>query len=307
MKFPLKLIPDNLKIDFMGKRWIAFSFSIILTIATIGLLCTKGLNFGIDFTGGILIDAKFQEAPELAKMRTLLKESNIGEVSLQSFGKENNVLIRIGQTSGDEQERAKVVNQVKQVLEQNFGSNIEYRKVDYVGPKVGNELIKSGALALVLTLGAIMLYIWLRFEWQYGVAGIVALIHDAVLTLGFLSLTQLDFDLSTIAAILTIIGYSINDSVVIFDRIRENMRKFKKMGLTELLNLSVNETMARTIMTSTTTLVSVLALVLVGGEVVRSFSLAVLFGIAVGTYSSIYIGSPVLIYMKLRNSEENTI
>ncbi|MCE3232045.1 MAG: secF [Rickettsiaceae bacterium] len=303
MKFPIRLISNELKIDFLGKRWIAFALSIFLTLATIGSLATRGLNLGIDFTGGILIDAKFQENPELVKMRTLLKEANVGDVALQTIGKENNVLIRIGQTSDDEKARTKVINDIKTLLEQNFGS-VEYRKVDYVGPKVGEELIKAGALALILTLAAIMVYIWFRFEWQYGLGGIIALIHDAILTVGFLSITQLQFDLSSIAAILTVVGYSINDSVVIFDRIRENMRKFKKMDFSALLNLSVNETLSRTIMTASTTIVSIIALVMVGGEVVRSFSLTVLFGIVIGTYSSIYIGSPILIYMRLRHEGE---
>jgi preprotein translocase subunit SecF len=303
MKFPIRLISNDLKIDFLGKRWWAFSFSIFLTLATIVLLATRGLNFGIDFTGGILIDAKFEQNVEITKMRTLLKEANIGEVSLQTFGNDNNILIRVGESADHEGERLQVVNKVKEILAQNFPGQIDYRKVDYVGPKVGDELIKSGFLSLGLTLGAIMLYIWFRFEWQYGVGAIVALVHDTFLILGFLSLTQLEFNLASIAAILTIVGYSVNDSVVIFDRVRENMRKYKKMELSALLNLSTNETMSRTILTASTTLFSVLALVLVGGEVVRSFSLSVFFGIMAGTYSSIYVGLPILIYTNLRVEE----
>jgi preprotein translocase subunit SecF len=302
MRFPLRLVSNEMNVNFMKARWPAFVLSAVMTIATVVLLLTRGLNFGIDFTGGILIDAAFSQPPELAQMRHLLKETNVGDVSLQSFGKENNVLIRIGQSGEADQDRVTVVNKIKEVLGKNFGE-VEYRKVDYVGPKVGEELIKSGAMALFFTLCAIMVYIWFRFEWQYGLGGIIALIHDAVLTLGFMSLTQLEFDLSSVAAVLTIIGYSINDSVVVFDRIRENIRKFKKMHLIELLNLSLNETLSRTIMTSSTTLVSVLALVLVGGEVVKSFSITVLFGILIGTYSSVYIGTPILLYLKIRKDE----
>ena len=296
----LKIIPADTKINFLGRKSVAFVLSAFLLCATAYLLATKGLNFGIDFTGGILIDAKFEQNVELGKMRGLLKEANIGDVSLQTFGDPKDVLIRIGEHSEGAEEKSVVINKVKEILAANFEGVIDYRKVDYVGPKVGGELIKSGALSLIFAFCAMMVYIWLRFEWQYGIGAIVALFHDAILTLGFFSITQLEFNLSSIAAILTIIGYSINDSVVIFDRIRENLRKFKKMPINELLNLSINNNLARTILTSFTTLVALLALVLMGGEVIKSFSMAALFGVLVGTYSSIYIASPVLIYMKLR-------
>jgi preprotein translocase subunit SecF len=300
---PLKLFPAKTNIDFIGLRFVTFFVSMFFIIATIVLLATRGLNFGIDFTGGILIEAKFEQTVELPRMRDLLQKAELGEISLQTFGGENNILIRLGQSSTDEGERAIAVNKVKSILAENFSGGIDYRKVDYVGPKVGDELIKDGGIALLLTFGAIMLYIWVRFEWQFGVGAILALVHDTVATLGFFSITQLEFNLTSIAALLTIIGYSINDSVVIFDRIRENFRKFKKMPLPEIINLSTNETMSRTIMTASTTLVALVALVLVGGDVIRSFSLAALFGIAIGTYSSIYVASPVLIYMKLRDDK----
>lgn len=301
--FPIRFIPDGTKIDFMGKRIPAFAMSVLLILLTIFLLSTRGLNFGIDFTGGILIEARFEQVPQLAEMRGFLKDADIGDISLQTFGQDNNILIRVGQAAGDEKERLHIVETIKTKLAENIKTGIEYRKVDYVGPKVGDELIKDGALALILSFAAMMVYVWVRFEWQYGVGAIIALVHDAILTLGFFSLTGLEFNLSSIAAVLTIVGYSINDSVVIFDRIRENMRKFKKMPVPEMLNLSVNDTLSRTILTASTTLVSLVALVMVGGEVVKSFSLATFFGIAVGTYSSIYIGSPVLIYMKIKSAE----
>ncbi|PIR37175.1 MAG: protein translocase subunit SecF [Alphaproteobacteria bacterium CG11_big_fil_rev_8_21_14_0_20_39_49] len=296
----LKIIPSDTKINFIQNKILAFAFSAFLLCATIFLLATKGLNFGIDFTGGILIDAKFEQPVELGKMRDLLKGADIGDVSLQTFGEPNDILIRVGENSDIESDRIVIIDKIKEILASNFSGNIEYRKVDYVGPKVGGELIRSGALSLVLAFAAMMVYIWLRFEWQYGVGGIIALIHDSVITLGFFSLTQLEFNLSSIAAILTIIGYSINDSVVVFDRIRENLRKYKKMPMNELINVSINNNLTRTILTSLTTVVALLALVLMGGEVIKSFSLAALFGVIIGTYSSIYIASPVLIYMKLR-------
>ncbi len=299
--FPVRLIKSGTKIDFLGKRWVAFGLSIILIVATFALILAKGLNFGIDFTGGILIETRFEQAPNLSNLRTILKDKNIGDVSLQTFGQDNDILIRIGEQSGGEKERMEAVTIVKKALAANFDEHIIYRKVDYVGPKVGKELIKSGALSLFLAFVSIMVYIWFRFEWQYGVGAIVALIHDAILTVGFFSITQLEFNLSSIAAILTIIGYSINDSVVIFDRIRENLRKFKKLSMVELLNRSINDNLARTTLTSLTTIIALLALVLFGGEVIKSFSLAALFGVIVGTYSSIYVASPVLIYMKLRD------
>lgn len=296
----MQVIPPNTKIDFLGQKWIAFSISIFLMVASVALLCTRGLNLGIDFTGGILIEAEFTEAPDIAKMRHELKSTGIGEISLQTFGKPTNVMIRVGQSAVEENAKGKVVDAVKAKIETSFGSDVQYRRVEYVGPKVGDELIKGGIVALLLSFASIMAYIWFRFEWQYGLGGVGALVHDAWLTLGFFSLTQLEFDLSSIAAVLTIIGYSINDSVVIYDRIRENLRKYKKMPMDELLNISINDTLSRTILTVSTVLVAVLTLILVGGEVIRSFSLSVFFGILAGTFSSVYISAPVLTFLNLR-------
>lgn len=300
----MQIIPSHTKIDFLGKKWLAFSLSTILIIATIILLFTKGLNFGIDFTGGILIEAEFAQAPDITKMRSELKSTGIGDISLQTFGKPTNIMIRIGQEAAEESARNKIVDLVKTKIAESFGNEVEYRRVDYVGPKVGAELIRGGIVALLLSFASIMLYIWFRFEWQYGLGGILALLHDAIITLGFYSFTGLDFDLSSIAAILTIIGYSINDSVVIYDRIRENLRKYKKMPIEELLNLSVNDTLSRTILTVSTVLVAVFTLIIVGGEVIKSFSMATFFGILVGTYSSIYISAPILVFFNIRRDGE---
>jgi preprotein translocase SecF subunit len=271
-----------------------------LIATTVIAVATRGLNYGIDFTGGILIEAEFEGLVDLADMRTVLKQANIGDISLQTFGEQNNILIRVGHSSENSDQRLTYINKIKQVIGDNFSGNVDYRKVDYVGPKVGSELVKSGVISVLIALVAIMLYVWFRFEWQYGVGAIAALFHDAILMIGFFSVTQLEFNLSSFAAILTVIGYSINDSVVIFDRIRENMRKYKKLTMSVLLNLSVNDTLSRTIVTSLTTVLPLISLVIFGGEIIKSFSLAALFGIIIGTYSSIYISAPILIYMNLR-------
>jgi preprotein translocase subunit SecF len=234
-------------------------------------------------------------------MRTILTAEHIGEISLQNFGSERDVMIRIGRKNNNsgEEEQLRNVELVKNLLQMNFGEKIEYRKVDFVGPQIGSELIRSGILAMILSFGSIMIYIWIRFEWQYGVGIIAALLHDILLTIGFMSLIGLEFNLTSIAAILTVVGYSVNDSVVIYDRIRENMRKYSKLNLQQLLNTSINDTLSRTTLTVLTTLLSTLALILFGGEVLRSFSITIFFGIVIGTISSIYISAPVLLYLGL--------
>jgi preprotein translocase subunit SecF len=296
---PLKLFPSKTSFDFMGKKWIWFSISFILVAVSLISLPVKGLNLGIDFSGGILMETRFSQPADIVKMRDLLGDLKLGEVSLQNFGSPNDVMIRIGKQTGGEAEQMKAVTAVKDVLAKEFGT-VDYRKVDFVGPQVGEELIQKGVLALLLAFAAIMIYVWIRFEWQYGIGALVALLHDAVLTIGFYSITGMEFNLTSIAALLTIIGYSINDSVVIYDRIRENVRKYKKIPMDQLLNISINDTLSRTVLTVSTTLLSALALIFFGGEVIRSFSMAVFFGIAVGTYSSIYISAPLLIFLHLR-------
>ncbi|MBU6141195.1 MAG: protein translocase subunit SecF [Proteobacteria bacterium] len=289
---------SNTKIDFMKPHKVALIASIVAIIGSLTLVGVKGLNFGIDFAGGILIEAKIVDDVDLTKVRELLS-AEIKDVQIQNIdGKD--LLIRVAKS---DQEQSVLVKKIQEILGQNF-SEIEYRKIDYVGPQVGSELIQKGFMALLMSFIFIMIYIWIRFDWQFGVGGIFALIHDVVLTLGFYSVTGLEFNLTSIAAILTIIGYSINDSVVIYDRIRENLRRFKKMELANLINSSANSTLSRTILTSGITLISILALVLFGGDVLYSFSVAAFFGIVIGTYSSIYISAPILIYFDPRKKDE---
>ncbi len=297
----LKIIPDKTNINFIGRRGWAFVLSIVLITASIGLLVTRSLNFGIDFTGGVVIELRTDEPVDLAEMRNLLgSDSELGDVSLQHFGSENDIMIRIGLKDGDQSAKSGTINRVKQILDENIQTGKDYRQESFVGPQVGDELKKSGAMALGLALLGILTYIWIRFEWQFGIGAVAALFHDVLLTLGLYSLLSLEFNLTSIAAILTIIGYSINDSVVTYDRIRENMRKYKKMPLGELLNKSINEMLSRTLLTSGTTIAALLALVLFGGEVIKGFSIAVLFGVIIGTYSSIFIAAPLLIFMNIR-------
>ena len=290
----------NPKLEFMKVHKLVIITSVVLIILSILLTAIRGLNFGIDFSGGILIEARLKQNPELSKIRDLLNKGQIGQFNIQNIDK-NGIMIRVSKSK--EQNQNVVVKQIQQLLNDKF-PDIEYRKIDFVGPQVGKELIKKGLLALILSFASIMIYIWIRFDWQFGVGAVAALFHDAILTFGFFAATGLEFDLTSIAAILTIIGYSINDSVVIYDRIRENLRRYKKMDLSQLLDLSINSTLSRTILTSGITLVSLLALILFGGQVLKSFSMAVFFGITIGTYSSIYISAPILIYMDPRKKEE---
>lgn len=289
---------SHTNIDFMRPHKIALAASVIGIVLSLALVFIKGLNFGIDFAGGILIEANIKEDADVSAVRELLS-SQIKDVQIQNIdGKD--LLIRVAKT---DEEQSVVVKKIQEILSQNF-SEIEYRKIDYVGPQVGSELILKGFMALVLSFAFIMIYIWVRFDWQFGVGGIFALIHDAVLTLGFYSITGLEFNLTSIAAILTVIGYSINDSVVIYDRIRENLRRYKKIDLADLINSSANSTLSRTMLTSGITLISILALILFGGQVLYSFSVAAFFGIVVGTYSSVYISAPILIYFDPRKKEK---
>lgn len=274
--------------------------SVFFIVGSIILVFSKGLNFGIDFAGGILIEARIEENLDVAKVRTLIT-AEIKDVQIQNIDQKD-LLIRVAKS---DEEQSVVVKKIQEILGKNFG-NVEYRKVDYVGPQVGSELIWKGFVALLMSFIFIMVYIWIRFDWQFGFGGIFALLHDAIVTLGFYAITGLEFNLTSIAAILTIIGYSINDSVVIYDRIRENLRRYKKMDLSDLINSSANSTLSRTILTSGVTLISLLALIVYGGEVLFSFSVATFFGILVGTYSSIYISAPILIYLDPRKEEKNS-
>ena len=290
--FPLRLVPDKTNFDFMNFKKVSYTVSVILTILSIAIIGMYKFNFGIDFAGGISIEVRTDTIPDLPKMREVLTHLNIGEVVLQNFGSLHDLSIRVGSSSEDN--LMKNIELIKTTLKNNFPYNFEYRKVDFVGPQVGSQLIEAGALAMIFSFLAIMVYIWIRFEWYFGLGVLVALIHDVILSLGFMSLTRFDFNLSTIAAILTIIGYSVNDSVVIYDRIRENLRKFSQKPLNQIINISVNETLSRTTLTVLTTLLANLALVFFGGEAIHSFSVLVFFGIIFGTYSSIFISAPIL-------------
>tara|TARA_R110002126_G_scaffold10533_40_gene48563 strand:- start:2813 stop:3763 length:951 start_codon:yes stop_codon:yes gene_type:complete len=294
----ISLVPVNTKIDFMRFRKVAAILSLVLCVASAGLFGVKGLNFGIDFRGGILIEIRTEGPADMSQLRSNLSGLGLGEVQLQEFGQPTDVLIRIERQPGGEKAQLEAVEKAKNAL----GDKVDYRRTEFVGPKVGGELIEAGITAVLLALGAMLVYIWFRFEWQFGVGAVIALLHDVILTIGVFALLGLEFNLSTVAAILTIAGYSINDTVVVYDRVRENLRKFKQMPLYELLNLSINSTLSRTLLTSVTTLLALLALYLFGGEVLRGFSFAMIWGVIVGTYSSIFIAVPSLVYMNLRRS-----
>lgn len=290
--FPLRLLPEKTNFNFMGFRKISFGFSIISSLVSIILMLLFKFNYGIDFSGGISIEVRTDKVVNLAKMREVLTALNIGEIMLQNFS-DYDLSIRAGKSS--EESLIKNVELIKSTLSKNFPVNFEYRKVDLVGPQVGKQLILAGTLATICSFIAIMMYIWVRFEWHFGLGVLVALVHDVILSLGFMSISRLDFNLSTIAAILTIIGYSVNDSVVIYDRIRENLRKFNKKPMYEIINISTNETLSRTILTVATTLLANLALIFFGGEAIHSFSVLMFFGILIGTYSSIFISAPIIV------------
>jgi len=302
MKFPFHIFRTVPSYDFVGYRKLGFAFTIIGIIATFVSLGTQGLNFGIDFSGGVVMEIRTEQAADVAKMRTLLEKPATANASLQSVGVDGReVMIRLKPVGDANQNQ--VAQAVRGELDAGYGAPIEYLRVDYVGPQVGSELIRGSFIALALAMLAMMFYLWFRFEWQYGVGGMLALLHDAILTIGFYSFTQIEFNLTSVAALLTVIGYSINDSVVIYDRVREDLRKFKVRPVGDVLNLAINETLGRTFLTGGTVLMALLGLVLFGGDVLFGFSAAMIFGVIVGTFSSIYVSSTILIYMNLRRSE----
>lgn len=287
--YPLKLFPSNANFNFMGFSKISYFLAVLLiTFCTIHIFI-YGFNFGIDFVGGIAIEARSEKQINLSDIREKLTQLKIGEVVLQNFT-DSDLSIKIA--NGSSKTFNANINLIKSTLS---SYNFDYRKIDFVGPQMGMQLIKSSIIALALSFLAIMLYIWIRFEWYFGIGVLISLIHDAILTLGIMSILKLDFNLSTIAAILTIIGYSVNDSVVIYDRIRENLRKITKKNISQIINISINETLSRTILTVLTTLLANLALIILGGEAVYSFSVLVFCGIIIGTYSSIFISAPIVI------------
>jgi preprotein translocase subunit SecF len=300
-----RLIPDDTHIQFMRYEYWAYAFSAALILLTLILVPLKGLNFGIDFRGGILIEVRMPgAAADLGAMRATLGGLGLGEVALQEFGQPSDVLIRVQRQEGGEEAQQAAVAAVRTALAERFGGDISYRRVEFVGPKVSSELFWAGTQALVYSLIAILAYIWFRFEWQYGIGAVVALIHDTVTTVGLFALLGLEFNLTSVAALLTIVGYSLNDTVVIYDRVRENLRKFKAMPMTALLDRSINETLARTVMTSGTTLLALLALAIFGGPVIRGFVLAMIWGVLIGTYSTVYVATPMLVHFNLRRAGE---
>jgi preprotein translocase subunit SecF len=291
----LRIVPDNTSFDFIRFRRVSFPMSALLSIVAIVLYFTHGLNFGIDFMGGTLIEVQSKAGPaDIAKMRSTLGELGVGEVQLQEFGGPENVLVRLAQQPGGEQAQQAAVLKVQGAL----GDTVDYRRVEVVGPRVSGELLYLGIMGIFAAIGAILIYLWFRFEWQFALGAMIANVHDIVLTLGFMSITQVDFDLTSIAALLTILGYSLNDTVVIYDRIREMLRRYKKMPMTDLLNVSINATLSRSIITHVTVSLSLLALLLFGGQAIHSFTATMMFGVVlVGTYTSVFIASPILIYL----------
>ncbi|MEO0392159.1 MAG: protein translocase subunit SecF [Pseudomonadota bacterium] len=296
MKGFVSLFPATPNIQFMRRRMVGFILSGLLIVFGIGDLFVQGLNLGIDFRGGILLEIKTPGPADLSGMRDQVRGLDLGEVSLQEFGADDVVLIRIQRQEGDEAAQAEAIERTTAAL----GSEIEVRRQEFVGPQVGRELIQAGLLSIGFALLGILIYIWLRFEWQFAIAAVIALLHDSIATVALFSLTQMEFNLSTVAAVLMIAGYSINDTVVVFDRMRENLRKYKRESLITIINRSLNETLTRTLLTSGTTLIALLALWLFGGEVIRGFTIALIWGIVVGTYSSIFIAAPILIFLNLR-------
>jgi len=296
----LKLVPDNTNIGFVALRHWAFGLTALLTVLSIVAVGARGLNLGVDFVGGLMIEAKFASPPQLDKVRRDIDRLELGEVSLQQFGGPNSVSIRLPPPeSTDDGATNAVVNKVKASLEKDF-PGVTFPRYDTVSGKVSGELIENGILAVLLAVFGIAVFGWIRFEWQFGVSTFVAIAHDVLMTLGFFAVTQLEFDLNIVAAVLTIVGYSINDKIVIDDRIRENMRKYRKMEMRDLIDLSVNETLPRTVMTSLTILLALGALLIFGGHVLRGFTAAMMLGVVVGTYSSIYVSSALLITLGLK-------
>jgi len=292
----LDFLPHGTKFPFISFRKLSFALSSLALLASIGLFTVKGLNYGIDFRGGTLVEIQTEGAADIGSLRSKLGSLGLGDVQIQQFGAPTDVLIRVEEQAGGEEAQQAVVGKIRSAL----GDGVTYRRTEVVGPTVSAELITSGTEAVILAILAVLVYIWFRFEWQFSLGAVAALVHDILLTIGIFSFLQLEFNLSIIAALLTIVGYSLNDTVVVYDRIRENLRKFKKMPLEQLLDLSINETLSRTILTSVTTLLALGSLFVFGTEVIRGFTFAMIWGVVVGTYSSIFIGAPILLYFGVK-------
>lgn len=302
MKFPIRFLDKVPNVNFIGHRWYGFAITFLGMLITAGSLYFNGLNYGIDFTGGVVLEVRTESQSDLGKMREILETPEFSGAMLQSVGTTGDeVMIRLAPQKGMEQ--AKVADNVRALLDKKYGEKVDYLRVDYVGAQVGEELITDSLIATGLALFMMLLYLWFRFEWQFGVGGISALLHDAIMIIGFYSVTQIEFNLTSVAAVLTVIGYSINDSVVIYDRVRENLRKYKKMPMRDLIDLSVNETLSRTIITGVTGLMALGVMAFYGGEALFAFAVAMAFGIVVGTYSSIYVAAPILLLLGIGKRE----
>ena len=291
----LRIIKSATNINFMRIKKLTLYVSTSLFVLSLSLIFIKGLNLGIDFTGGSLIEVRFKENIDLNNLRTKMNKLNLGEIQLQTIGNENDIIFKV------QDNKNKQIETVQIIKESLSDQSVEYRRTEFVGPKVGSELVNAGIIAVIFSLIGILIYIWIRFQWNFALGAIIALIHDVILTLGFFSVLQLEFNLATVAAVLTIAGYSINDTVVIYDRVRDSMRKYKQITFDEVINISLNSPLTRTLMTSLTTLLALIALLTFGGIVISSFIIALIWGVLIGTYSSIYVASPILTYLRKDN------
>lgn len=302
MAMRLRFIPDDTKFGFMQFRSVSFPFSALLSVLTIIAFFAIGVNFGIDFKGGTLVE--LQAKASTANISQVREKSNalgFGSVEVAEFGSPRELLLRIElQTAPTSAEQERAQQNVVTKLRETFGPDYEFRRVEVVGPRVSGELVQNGTIGVIFGIVGVLFYLWFRFEWQFAIAAVIATLHDIVLTIGFFVVFQITFDMTSLAVILTILGYSLNDTVVVFDRIREMLRKYKKLRLTDVIDLSINSTLSRTVITALTSFLAMLAMALFGGEVLRSFSVAMLFGIVIGTYSSIFIAAPILIYLGLK-------
>ena len=283
-------------INFVTKFKKANILSIVIFLLSIILISFKGLNYGIDFKGGTLIELRTETSVNASSIRDSLNSMSLGDINVKKFGKDGDYLIKVEQKDTN---KSNLIPEIKKTLSENLNANIDFRRVENVGPKVSSELLESSIIAISLALAAMLFYIWVRFEWQFSVGSIIALFHDVVITLGVFSVLSLEINLSIIAAVLTIVGYSMNDTVVIYDRIRENLFKYTKISISDVANLSINETLARTIITSVTTLLALVSIYVLGGEILRGFSFAMILGVMIGTYSSIFVAAPVLKFFKV--------
>ncbi len=299
----IRFIKKTPNINFLGKKRLFFFLSGILSIISLIFLIVKGLNFGIDFKGGLLVEISLNKNIEIVNIRTSLSEVVPGDFSIQSLdNSKTNYLIKVETYASVKDNNQKLISEIKNKLNKEY-LDVDYRRLEYVGPTVSNELIKAGIFSILIAIGAMLIYIWFRFELPFAVGAVIALVHDIVLTIGMFSISSLEFNLATVAAILLIIGYSMNDTVVVYDRIRENLKKFRKISIISLLNKSVNETLSRTINTTATTILALLALFIFGGNIIKDFSFAMIWGILIGTYSSILIATPVLVFLNIKRNE----